>query len=157
MPAAALAPPDLRDALHGERRLLGGARVPLERADVRERRVDQVEVGKLVRQQRRVGEAGVGVLGRDARHRDRALGERVRAIALHVVGRDDRLPPADQHAQAHVVAFGALGFLDLAVAHLDRERDRAHRDRVGGVRAGAARGGDQAFGEFDERGLVEQV
>ena len=110
-----------------------------------------------MRQQRGVGESGILVLRRDARHRDRALGERVRAVALEVVGRDDRLLAADQHAQADIVALGALGLLDVAVAHLDRKRDRAHRDRVGGVGAGLARGLDQAFGKRDERGLIEKV
>ena len=147
----------LRDALHRERRAFGGARVLLQRADVGQRRIDQVEIGKRVRQQRGVGEAGVLVLRRDARHRDRALGERIGAIALQVVGRDDRLLAPDQHAQADVVALGALGLLDVAVAHLDRERHRAHRDRVGRVGAGLARGRDQAFGKRDERGLIEEV
>ena len=96
------------------------------------------------------------VLRRDARHRDRALGERIRAVAAHVVGRDHGLPLADQHAQADVVALGALALLDRAVAHLDRLRDRAHRDRIGRVRAGAARGRDEAFGKVEQRGLVEK-
>ena len=107
-------------AFHAERRLLGGARGPLERRDVRDARVDQVELGKIARQRARVGKARIGVLGRDPRHRDRALGERVRAIAFQVIGGDHRLALADQHAQAHVVAFGALALLDLAVAQLDR-------------------------------------
>ena len=63
---------------------------------------------------------------------------------------------ADERAQPHVVAFGALGFLDSALAHLDRERDRTHGERVGGVRAGTARGRDQPFGEIGQRGLVEE-
>ena len=47
-------------------------------------------------------------------------------------------------------------FLDRAVAHLDRERHRAHRHRVGGVGAGGARGLDQPLGALGQRGLVEQ-
>ena len=62
----------------------------------------------------------------------------------------------DEHAQPHVVALGALGFLDRALAHLDRKRDRAHGDRVGRVGAGAARGRDQPFGKFGQRGLIEE-
>ena len=63
---------------------------------------------------------------------------------------------ADQHAQTHVVAFGALTFLNRAIAHLDRCRDRAHRDRIGGIRACPPRRVNEAFGKVDERGLVEQ-
>ena len=50
----------------------------------------------------------------------------------------------------------ALRFLDGAVAHLDRERDAAHGDGVGRVGAGAPGGGDQAFGEIGEGGLIEE-
>ena len=62
----------------------------------------------------------------------------------------------DEHAQPHVVALGALGFLDRALAHLDRERYRAHRERVGRVGTGAASGRDQPFGEVGQRGLIEE-
>jgi hypothetical protein len=62
---------------------------------------------------------------------------------LHVVGRDQRLPAAEQHAQPDVVAFGTLRLFDHAVAHLDREPDRAHRDRVGRV-------GTRPVGRFDQ-------
>ena len=103
----------------------------------------------------RIGEAGELVLGRDLRHRDRALGER-RDVARDVVGRHDRGAAADEDAQTDVVAFGALGFLDRAFAHADRKRHRAHRDRVGGIGAGAARRGDQTFGEIGQSGLVEK-
>ena len=55
-----------------------------------------------------------------------------------------------------VVALGALGFLDRALAHLDGERHRTHGHRVGGVGAGAARRRYQAFGEIGECGLIEE-
>ena len=71
------------------------------------------------------------------------------AVAADIVGRDHRLALADQHAQADIVAFGALGFLDAAVAHLDALRDAAHRDRVGGIGAGALGGLDQPLGQRD--------
>jgi thioredoxin reductase (NADPH) len=58
-------------------------------------------------------------LGRGTRHGDGALGERVEAVALEVVGGNDRLLAADNDAQAEIVAFGALRLLDRAVAHLD--------------------------------------
>ena len=63
---------------------------------------------------------------------------------------------ADEHAQAEIVAFRALGFLDRAVAHFDDERHRAHGDRVGVVGAGLARGAHQAFGEVSQGGLIEE-
>ena len=53
-----------------------------------------------------------------ARHRHGALGQRRHALARDVIGGNNRLPAADADAQAHVVAFRALGFLDRAVAHL---------------------------------------
>ena len=112
---------------------------------------------KFARQQRRIGEADIFVVGRDARHGDRALGQFRDAIAADVVGRDHGLALSDQHAQADIVAFGALGFLDAAVAHFDALRNAAHRDRVGGVRAGALGGLDQALRQRRERRLVEQI
>ena len=146
-----------RDALHGKCGVFSCARVLLQLRHVRQCRIDQVEIGALVRQQRGVGETGIFVFRRDARHRNRALGKRIGAIALEVVGGDDGLLATDQHAQADIVALGALGLLDIALAHLDRQRHRTHRDRVGGVRAGLARGIDQAFGKRDERGLIKKV
>ena len=65
-----------------------------------------------------VGEPRIGVLGRDLRHRHRALREFGR-IGLDVVGRHHGLAAADEHAQADIVALGSLGFLDRALAHLD--------------------------------------
>ena len=103
----------------------------------------------------RVGQPGEGVLRRDrAIATARSASDAV--AAGDVIGRDHRLAAADQHPQADVVAFGALRFLDRAVAHLDRERDRAHRDRIGGIGAGAAGGGHQPFGKIGERGLIEK-
>ena len=96
---------------------------------------------KRARKQRRVGEAGEAVLRRGARHGDGALGQRVEAVALEIVGRNHRLLVADDDAQAEIVAFGALRFLHRAVAHLDRQRDRADGERVGLIGAGAAGGG----------------
>ena len=119
--------------------------------------IEQIEIGKFARQQRRIGKADIFVVGRDARHRHRAFGEFRNAIAADVIGRDHGLALSDQHAQADIVALGALGFLDAAVAHFDALRNAAHRDRVGGIRAGALRGLDQALRQRRERRLVEQV
>ena len=68
----------------------------------------------------------------------------------------DRLLVADDDAQAEIVAFGALQFLDRAVAHLDRQRDRANGQRVGLIGAGAAGGADESFGKIGEVGLIEK-
>ena len=46
-----------------------------------------------------------------------------------------------------IVAFGALQFLDRAVAHLDRQRHAAHGEGVGLVGAGALGRGDGPFGD----------
>ena len=119
--------------------------------------IEQIEIGKIARQQRRIGETDIFVVGRDPRHRDRALGELGDAIAADVVGRDHRLALSDQHAQSDIVAFRAFGFLDASVAHLDALRNAAHRDRVGGIRAGAFGRLDQALRQRAERGLIEQV
>ena len=119
--------------------------------------IEQIEIGELARQQRGIGETDIFVVGRDARHRDRALGELRDAVAGDVVGRDHGLALPDQHAQADIVAFGALGFLDPAVAHFDALRDAAHRNRVGGVRARALGGLDQPLRQRRERRLIEQV
>ncbi len=119
--------------------------------------IEQIEIGEIARQQRRIGETDIFVVGRDARHRDRALGELGDAVAADVVGRDHRLALSDQHAQSDIVAFRALGFLDAAVAHLDALRNAAHRHRVGGVRAGAPGRLDQPLRQRAQRGLIEQV
>ena len=157
MPAEALAPPDLLDSLYAERSRLGGTCARFECTDIGQRGIDQVEVGKLARQQRLICEPRKLIVRRYSRHRDRTFGERISSIALHVVGGNHRLAFAHQDAQAHIVAFGALAFLDRPIAHFDRQRHRAHRDRIGRIRARAPRSLNQAFGKFDERGLVEQV
>ena len=131
------------DALDRERGRFGLAGAAFEFRRRRDLGIEQIEIGKIARQQCRIGEADIFVVGRDARHRDRALGEPRDAVAADVVGRDHRLALAHQHAQSDIVAFRALGFLDASVAHLDALRNAAHRHRVGGVRAGAPRRLDQ--------------
>ncbi len=118
--------------------------------------IEQIEIGKIFRQQRGIGKTDIFVFGRYTGHRHRALGQPRNAVAVDVVGRDHRLAPADQHPQADIVALGALGFLDTAVAHLDALRDAAHRDRIGRVGAGAFCGLDQPLGQRGQRRLIEQ-
>ena len=144
-------------ALDGEACGFGLAGAALELGRRGNFAVEQIEIGELARQQRRIGETDIFVVGRDARHRDRALGKFRDAIAGDIVGRDHRLALPDQHAQADIVAFGALGFLDAAVADFDALRNAAHRDRIGGVRAGALCRLDQALRQRRQRGLIEQA
>ena len=119
--------------------------------------VEQIEIREIARQQRRIGEADIFVVGRDPRHGDGALGKLSDAIAADVVGRDHRLALSHQYPQSDVVAFRAFGFLDASVAHLDALRNAAHRHRVGGIRAGAPRRLDEALRQRAQRGLVEQI
>ena len=144
------------DAVDGKRCRLRCLGARFQHVDAGHGGIEQIEIGKGVREQSRVGEAGELVVGRSARHGDGAFGQRIEAVAVEVVGRNRRLLMADQDAQADVVALGALQFLDRAVAHLDRKRDRAHGDRIGLVGAGAPRGADEALGKIGEGGLVEQ-
>ena len=157
MPLEADALPDLVTPLTARRRGFRLAGAALEFAGGRDIAIEQIEIGELARQQRGIGEADIFVVGRDAGHRDRPLGELGNAVAGNIIGRDHRLALSDQYAQSDIVAFGALGFLDPAIAHLDALRDAAHRNRVGGVRAGALGGLDQPLRQRRERRLVEQV
>ena len=145
MPVEADAPPDLVTPLTASAAASASQARRSSSDGRRNVAVEQIEIGQIARQQRRIGETDIFVVGRDARHRHRALGELCDAVAADVVGRDHRLALADQHAQSDVVAFRALGFLDASVAHLDALRDAAHRNRIGGVRAGAPGGLDQAL------------
>ena len=104
------------DAFDRKRRLLGGARLRFEFGDGRQIGIDQFEIGKFVCQQIGVGEARKFVLGRRARHGHGPCGKRGGAIIRNVIGGDHRLAAADQHAQAKIVAFGAFGLFNLAVA-----------------------------------------
>ena len=80
-----------------------------------------------------------------------------RPQALHFSYEKAGLTLPDQHPQSDIIAFGTLGFLDAAVAHLDPLRDAAHGDRIGRVSAGALRRLDQALGQRRQRRLIEQV
>ena len=109
----------LGDALHRQARLFRAARHRFKPSHVRQRGIEQIEVGKFPCQQRGICQPGERIVRRDAGHRHGALRQRGDAIARDVIGRNHRLTFADQHAQAHVVAFGSLGLLDRAVADFD--------------------------------------
>ena len=157
MPVEADAPPDCVTPLTASAAASASHGAAFELGGRGNRAIEQIEIGELARQQCRIGKPDIFVVGRDPRHRHRALGEFRNAVAADVVGRDHGLALPDQHAQSDIVAFGALGFLDAAVAHFDALRDAAHRDRVGRISAGAFGGLDQALRQRRERRLVEQV
>ena len=146
----------LGDAFNGESRTFRGARRCFQPFNRRQVRIEQVEVGKIMRQQARVGEACELVLRRRARHRHRAFGQRLGAVGGQIVRGDNSLAAADQHAQTEIVTLGAFAFFHRAVAHLDRQGNRAHRHRVGGIGAGGAGGFHQALGALGEGGLIEK-
>ena len=124
--------------------------------DVRHVGVDEIKRRQLLRQLACGGKPGEPVFRRGARHRHRAFGQGAEAVAFEIIGRDHRLFVADDDAQPEVVAFGALRFLDRAVAHLDRKRHRADRKRVGLIGAGPLCGSHKTLGEVGEVGLVEK-
>ncbi len=157
IPVEADAPPDLVTPLTASAGRFRFAGAALKLRGRRDLRIQQIEIGEIARQQRRIGETDIFVVGRDARHRHRALGKFGDAVAADIVGRDHRLAPSHQHAQSDIVAFRALGFLDPSVAHLHALRNAAHRHRVGGVRAGAPGGLDKPLRQRAQRGLIEQV
>ena len=147
----------LGHALDGEAGGLRLAGPPFQFRRRRNLRIQQIEVGKIPRQQRRIREADILIVRRNARHRHRTLGKPGDTVAAHIVGRNHRLPLSYQHAQSDVVAFGALGFLDAPVAHFNALRNTAHRNRVGGIRACASRGLHEALRQRAEGGLIEQA
>jgi hypothetical protein len=67
--------------------------------------------------------------------RHRLQGQTVERGAVELAGRDDRLPPADEHPQPEVVALGALDLLELAEPARHRKRAALHQHRVGGIGA----------------------
>ena len=146
IPVEADAPPDLVTPLTASAGGFGFAGAAFEFGGRRDLGIEQIEIGEIARQQRRIGEADIFVVGRDARHRDRALGKLGDAVAADVVGRDHRLALSDQHAQSDIVAFRALGFLDacrralrrLAKRRAPRPHRRHRRRRAWRPRPGAA-------------------
>ena len=143
--------------MHRECRGFCTQRAALKLFDRRRIRIEQIELGELMRQQRRIGEANIGIVGRHTRHRHRALGKSRNTVATHIIGGHHRLTFADEDAQADIVALGSLRRLDLAVAHLDALRDAAHRHRIGCIRPGAARRFDETLRQIRQCGLVEKI
>ncbi len=156
MPAEAEAPPDLATPLTASPACSAARAIASSCATLGRSGSIRSRSGKSCASSASSASPAIFVFRRRARHRHRALGQRLAAVARGVVGRDHGLALAHQHAQAEIVAFGALAFLHRAVAHLDRQRHAAHRHRVGGIGAAAQRGLDQPLGAVGEGGLVEQ-
>ena len=148
-PAAGRSAARLGHALDREPRLFGDARSAFEIAHGGNVGVDQIEVGTVCCETGTIGEPCEKVVGSHPRHRDRAFGKCDRIGATDIVGRDHRLLLPDEHPQADIVAFRALGFLDRALADIDADGDRANGNCVGGIRPRFTRGADQAFGQTD--------
>ena len=98
-------------------------------------------------QLRRVGKADEGILGRLAGHGDGPFGHRRHGRGAGVRGRDAGLAPADQDAQPDLGAFCALGLLEPALAHADRDRGRHDRHGIGGLGPGGPGCVEQRGGE----------
>jgi hypothetical protein len=132
------------DAGNGQRRILGRRGAGDQRLGIRLLGIRQVEIDRD-QPVRRIGEAGMGVLRHHPRHGDGALGERREALRRGIGGGDDRLPLAEEDAEAEVEALGPLQLLDRAEPAGDMEGGVADEDGVGGVRPGAAGGGDEVL------------
>ena len=143
------------DPFNGKRRALGTPRALFQHAHGRQIRIEQIEIGNLAGKLLAIGDSRERIFRCCLGHGDGTFGEFGR-LGLDVVRRHDRLTAPDESAQPNIVAFGALGFLNRAIAHLHRNRDRAHGERIGGVCAGSARGRDESFGKVGQRGLVEE-
>ena len=120
----------------GQRRLLGGARKLRKRIRIRLDAVVLIQLGQVGRDLLGLGKAGIPVLGHGFRDRHRLQGQPVERCAVKLAGRDDRLPPADEHPQAELVALGALDLLELAEPARHRERAAFDQHRIGGIGAG---------------------
>ena len=93
MPAEADAPPDLVTPATASAGGLGLPGARFQHVDARHVGIDEVELAdSSCASSAAIGEPGEAVVRRRARHRDRALGQRIEAFALEIVGRNR--PPA---------------------------------------------------------------
>ena len=111
--------------------------------------IEHVEIGPVAGDLVGLGEPAERVLGHGARHRQGALDQLGERLRRAVARRHDRLPPADEDAQAEVLALRALELLDLAEAPGMRQRDALEQHRVGGIGAGLAGAGDEILQQVE--------
>ncbi len=108
------------DAFNGKGRALGASRTLFQRAHSRQIRIEQIEIGNLAGKLLAIGNSRERIFRCCLGHGDGTFGEFGR-VGLDVVRRHDRLTAPDESAQPNIVAFGALGFLNRAIAHLHRK------------------------------------
>ena len=108
------------DPFNGKRRALGTPRALFQHAHGRQIRIEQIEIGNLAGKLLAIGNSRERIFRCCLGHGDGTFGEFGR-VGLDVVRRHDRLTAPDESAQPNIVAFGALGFLNRAIAHLHRK------------------------------------
>ncbi len=159
MPLEADAPPDLLTPLTARPAASASMARRSSSAVDGTLRIEQIEIGKIARQQRRIGEADIFVVGRDARHRHRALGEFRNAVAADVVGRDHRLAlcrPARairrrRLRNARIPRRARRALRRPAIRRAPPPRRRRQRRRAGRPRPGAAPASRVRIGRTDRR------
>jgi hypothetical protein len=117
----------------------------------------QVEVRHVAGERGRIGQAGAGVLGREARDRDGLVHGRGDRVPGQVAGRRRALALADVGGDAHAAVALVLERLDLAEPHRDRQTGVDADADVGLGRAGAAGFIERAFDQGGEIGVAERV
>ncbi len=138
------------DAADRERRFLGRLGARDQRLGGRLLGIASVEIGEFPRDLAWLGNAAIGILRHDTRHRDGALDQRAQRLRRAIVRRDDRLALAEEDAQAEIVTLGALELLGLAETLGMGDGGAFDEHRIGGVGAGAASARDD-IGEKVER------
>ena len=146
----------LADALDREARGLGAQRALLEHGDRRQLGIEQIEIGQRRRASSdAIGEAGELVLGRDLRHRHRALGER-RDVAGDVVGRHHRLR-RPTNTRRPTSSLSERSDSSTAPSRTPTPSDIERTATASAASAPARRAAvDETFGEIGQRGLIEK-
>ena len=134
----ASAPSELVILGMGERCFLGDGGLSGQRLGGGLLAVVQIQARKLTGDLIGVGDPGVGVFGHRPRDRDRPLDQPVQARPPEVAGGHDRLPPADEHAQAEIAALRALDVVELAQAPGGRLAAAFDQEGIRGIGAGPA-------------------
>ena len=133
----------------GERRLLGHGRLAGERVRLRFLAVVEIQDRIVAGDAIGLGEPGMRILGDRSRDRQRALDQPLQARPRAIARGHDRLPPADEHAQAEIGAFRALDILELAQAPARRLAAALDQHGVGRIGAGASGPGQEIGQKVD--------
>jgi hypothetical protein len=131
------------DAGNGAGGLFGKARALLKVGKRRGGGIEQAEVRRLAASEiLRVGETGEGVLGRLARHGDRALRQFGKAGGVEAGRGDGRRAGAIKQPQGDFEGLAMVDILKLTEANRDAARPADPDHRVGGACPGLAGGFD---------------